>query len=34
MKMRQADRIARERAGDTLNVFDFMPPAEIWKRRT
>jgi len=28
MKMRQADRIARERAGDTLNVFDFIPPAE------
>jgi len=28
MKMRQADRIVRERAGDTLNVFDFMPPAE------
>ena len=28
MKMRQADRIVRERAGDTLNVFDFIPPAE------
>ena len=28
MKMRQADRIVRERAGDTLNIFDFMLPAE------
>ena len=28
MKMRQADRIVRERAGDTLNIFDFIPPAE------
>jgi len=28
MKMRQADRIVRERAGDILNILDFIPPAE------
>ncbi len=28
MKMRKADQIVSKRAGDILNVFDFMPPAD------